>query len=428
MDGDACKANAQNIIYFCAALVPDMKLLFCCENYPPSVGGVQEVIRQIAERLAAKGHDVTVATSCHPLRPNEAQVNGVRVLSFNVAGGFVRGLIGEVEAYRNFVAAGDFDAVMIKAAQQWSFDALIPVLDLIKGRKVFIPCGFSSLHRSAFKNYFLQMPSWLAKFDSLIFYASEYRDIQFTRGIGLSKKIAIIPNGADEREFSTTDAPKFRKRIGVDEADLLLLTVGSVNGLKGHWEVARAFELATFDRPATLILNGNYPKRSFKGRAWQFAREFFRARLPLNALVRRINRQGGKEAKRVLLVDLPRAELVEAFKSSDLFLLASYVEYSPLVLFEAVAAGTPFISTPAGNAREIVRWTGGGIVCDAINGATGDLRPNPALLARKIEALASDPALMAELGSAGRRSFLEQGFSWAAIADRYELILSEGRI
>ena len=32
-----------------------MRMLFCCEFYYPSVGGVAEVMRQIAERMAAGG-------------------------------------------------------------------------------------------------------------------------------------------------------------------------------------------------------------------------------------------------------------------------------------------------------------------------------------------------------------------------------------
>lgn len=40
-----------------------MRLLFACELYHPSVGGVQEVLRQVAMRLVERGHEVTVATS-----------------------------------------------------------------------------------------------------------------------------------------------------------------------------------------------------------------------------------------------------------------------------------------------------------------------------------------------------------------------------
>ncbi len=398
-----------------------MKLLFCCENYPPSVGGVQEVVRQIAERLATKGHQVTVATSAHAQRPADAVRNGVRVVSFPIAGNWSRGMSGPVDDYKRFVQAGGFDAICIKAAQQWTFDALVDLLPAIRARKVFIPCGFSGLYQRLYKTYFAHMPQWLAQCDALIYYASDYRDIRMAQAHGLDT-IHVLPNGADEREFADTAVTDLRARMGLVPGSYLLLTVGSISGIKGHWEVARAFELASFDRPATLLLNGNVPRRSRLGRAWQRVHELGLGRPTLSGLVRRINsRQDG--AKRVVLTDLSRADVVQAFKSSDLFVFASHVEYSPLVLYEAAAAGTPFLTTPTGNAEEIVRWTGGGIVCPAPVAASGYLRPRPQDLARNMEALMADPQKRANLGQSGRKAFLEGGFSWAHIADAYERIL-----
>src|ERR1700731_765564 len=121
-----------------------MRLLFCCELYHPSRGGVQEVMRQVAERLAAAGHDTTVVTSYLPER-DFSSYNGGGVKAFEVAGNAVVGMRGEVDRYRDFVLNFDADAILIKAAQQWTFDALWPILDQIEARKVFIPCGFSGL-------------------------------------------------------------------------------------------------------------------------------------------------------------------------------------------------------------------------------------------------------------------------------------------
>ena len=106
---------------------------------------MQEVIRQIAERLVARNHDVTVATRVHPDR-KDGVYNRVLVRGFEVSGNLATGLKGEVDNYQKFLTAFDGDAILIKAAQQWSFDALWPVLDDIKTRKVFVPCGFAGLY------------------------------------------------------------------------------------------------------------------------------------------------------------------------------------------------------------------------------------------------------------------------------------------
>ena len=118
-----------------------MKILFCCEFYSPSVGGVQEVVRQIGERLVARRHHVTVATTALSARTCR-ELRGVRIAEFAVSGNLANGMKGEVERYQQFVRSGAFDLVVIKAAQQWTFDALWPVLTQICGRKIFIPCGF----------------------------------------------------------------------------------------------------------------------------------------------------------------------------------------------------------------------------------------------------------------------------------------------
>ena len=42
-----------------------MKILHTVEYYAPSVGGAQEVVRQISERMVQRGHQVTVATTAN---------------------------------------------------------------------------------------------------------------------------------------------------------------------------------------------------------------------------------------------------------------------------------------------------------------------------------------------------------------------------
>jgi glycosyltransferase involved in cell wall biosynthesis len=127
--------------------------------------------------------------------------------------------------------------------------------------------------------------------------------------------------------------------------------------------------------------------------------------------------------KRVACTNLPRGDVVQAFMTADLFVFASVVEYSPLVLFEAAAAGTPFLSVPVGNAEEIARWTGGGIICPAARDERGYTQVDPDGLAREMRRCMDDPHLLARLGETGRTTWLRQ-FTWQAIVPRYEAILT----
>lgn len=139
---------------------------------------------------------------------------------------------------------------------------------------------------------------------------------------------------------------------------------------------------------------------------------------PLQQCIGEIN-SGKFGRKKVIRVDLPRDQLVQAFLQADLFVFASNIEYSPLVLFEACAAGLPFLSVPAGNAREIAEWTGGGRICDAPFDELGYCRVSPAALAGSIEALVADPAELMRLSKNGQASSRER-FNWEALTLEYE--------
>lgn len=420
-----------------------MRILLCCEFYYPSIGGVQAVIQQLAEHFVEMGHFVTVATTRLPSRQLN-ELNGVHIKEFSVFGNLVSGMKGEVKKYRDFVQQDGYDIMMVKAAQQWTFDALWPVLDQIKSIKVFIPTGFSGLYEPAYSRYFQQLPDVLRKIDHLIFFSSDYRDINFVKKHGFTN-YSIIPNGASEVEFSAPPNPDFRHSLGIGENDILLLTVGSFTGLKGHMEVAKAFEIADFKgKSATLILNGNKPANyennilqtisRLAGIVQQYGVKYA-AKHSIKTSLRKIGIKVGKDdalqtiinavknqqGKTVMITDLPRPTLIQAFIAADLFVFASNVEYSPLVLFESAAAGTPFITVPVGNSEEITHWTGAGMVCPAVRDAKGYTRVEPYDLAQSISQLALDQPLREKLSAAGKRNWKEK-FTWEKISRQYESI------
>jgi glycosyltransferase involved in cell wall biosynthesis len=415
-----------------------MRILLACELYDPSVGGVQEVTRQLAERLVLRGHVVTVATSYLPDR-RLRNVDGVAIEDFKVSGNSVNGISGQVDAYRSYVLASDYDVIMVTAAQQWTFDALVPVLDRIRKPKVFLPCGFSALYEPAYAEYYRSMPDVLRSFDHLIFNASDYRDVNMAKSHGLAN-FSIVPNGADEREFSAEGDPAFRSRYGIGAKAFLILTVGTLTGgMKGHLELAKAFAMTDFgDQHASLLLNGNHVANPSPSGLRTPVRVMRAAR----SAVRRVRRTGAEgsrtdplqtavaeirkeaEAKQVTVVDFGRSELIQAYLNSDLFVFASNIEYSPLVLYEAAAAGLPFLTVPVGNAAEIAEWTGGGVVCPAPRDARGYTRVDPAVLALHIGQIAADRGLRHRLGEAGHGAWQRQ-FTWDRISREYEAIFAD---
>ena len=382
-----------------------MRILHAVESYTPAVGGAQEVVRQVSERLAARGHEVTVATSSRPDR-RENSIAGVEVAEFDVRGNEVRGMSGDVESYRQFVAEGGFDVLMTYAAQQWTTDALLPVLDAVRTPKVLAPCGFSGLRDPAYTGYFKRLPERLRSFDELIFHSGTYQDIRFAREAGV-ERLSVIPNAADEREFAAErPSGAFRAAHGIAPNEPLLLTVGGHTGLKGHAQSIAALRASDGAAGGTLAIVGNTPT----GRGCR----------PLCAARAAFTRVAGR-GRRVLLLDPPREQLLDAYADADLFVFCSMVECSPLVLFEAMAAGLPFVSVDVGNAEEIAEWSGAGVIVPSPRREKGLVDADPRAVAAAIDELLADPGARRAMGERGRRAWRER-FTWDSAAAQYERV------
>lgn len=378
-----------------------MDILHTVEFYEPSIGGAQEVIKQVSEKLTERGHRVTVATSrLHNRRSHSA--GGVRIEEFEIAGNEVRGFRGETSRYQEFLLDSNFDVILNYAAQQWATDLAFQVLPRILSSKVLSPCGFSALFEASYRGYFSALPDALKYYDHLIFHSESYRDIEFVKRLGMAN-CSVIPNGAAKQEFDVID-PTFRSRYGIAEDIPLLLTVGTHTGSKGHDFTIKAFKKARIGK-AVLLIVGNIPDR--RGCLPSCRRQAVWANLSSLA------------QKRVLLISPPRKDVVAAFHAADLFVFGSNIECSPIVLFEAMASRTPFLTVASGNAAEIAGWSGGGIVVPTdtlANGlASGRLEP----MARAIEKLVNEPHLRTQMAEAGFRAWQER-FTWEKIAVQYE--------
>ena len=58
-----------------------MRILLVTPSYHPNIGGVEYVVKSIAERLAALGHETTVVTGDPKAdKPREEEINGIHVV------------------------------------------------------------------------------------------------------------------------------------------------------------------------------------------------------------------------------------------------------------------------------------------------------------------------------------------------------------
>jgi glycosyltransferase involved in cell wall biosynthesis len=88
-----------------------------------------------------------------------------------------------------------------------------------------------------------------------------------------------------------------------------------------------------------------------------------------------------------------RDDVPQVLRAADMLLLCSAEEGFPNVLLEAMAAGLPVVTTPAGDAADVVR-----------NGETGFVAEgNAGEIAARLALLAGSPELARRMGDAGRR-------------------------
>ncbi len=318
-----------------------MKILFTVEFYEPHKGGAEEVVRQLSERFAAAGHNVTVATTFLAARKTGV-LNGVKIESFKLSGTLARGIGGgqeEVLRYQTFLQSG-FDVVINYAAQIWTTDLALDVLPKIQAKKILVPCGYPDVNNPLFKEYFEKLAIGLKQYDKLVYMSPNYQDKFFGDKQGVGDKAVIIPNAAAAEEFLHLPGSGIRQKLGIT-TKFLAICVANHYRDKGHDFVIDAF-LRAGRSDTTLLIIGENPGANFLGKIKQLIRGCYKSCAASSLLHKNIKLMRGNN----------RSDVLSAYKDADVFLFGSKVECAPLVMYEAFASKTLFISTPVGNIQD----------------------------------------------------------------------------
>lgn len=307
-----------------------MKILHTTEFYDPHAGG-NLAIQRVSEGLVQRGHSVTVATTFMPER-QATEIGGVAIEAFRVRGSLVKGIKGAADRYRQFLLESRFDIITNFFADIWSTDLAFGILDRIEAVKILASPCLSKLARPSHRQYFYKTyVEALSKYDCVIYLSASYRDKRFGDEQGFADKAVVIPNGAGE-EFLAAPAG-FRQAFGIT-TPFMLLTVANHYLAKGHALVIDAFRRMR-RTDATLVIIGDRPFYHSWYSCWP------RCRL------------AGLWDRRIkVLSGVPRRWVVAAFQDADVFLFGSRVECAPLVMYEAFASRTPFVTTPVGNVAD----------------------------------------------------------------------------
>jgi len=338
-------------------------IVFLVQRFP-GYGGAEEYVHRIATGLALNyDYKCTILTSNVDKRPIPELPRKVKVIRLPVLF-----KVREYSLWRGLfkkllkVSADIFHA---NNYGYWHVDVLSMLSRLKRDFKVvFTTHGWEGFELWVLKNYGKAPTSFTLR-DKLI---TDLRPIyDFTLGrmqlscadalIALSprervlfkfmkvpdEKIYEILPGVDEGFFQPISTKKIEEIRSALDADPLLLTVGRLSITKGQEVAIRAMRYIVndFPRAKLLIVGKDYGYLAF---------------------LKRLVGQLGLE-KNVQFTDyLKKKDLIFLYKAADLLIHTSYAEGVSLTVLEALAAGLPVISTPAGGIPYILSKSGAGML------------------------------------------------------------------
>ncbi len=359
-----------------------LRLVITVERYAPAIGGAERVVQRVAEGLAARGHAVHVMTGG---QLEDIELGGVHVHRLPLSGNQVRGVRGDTSLVTSLVGRIEPDLVFNYAAQTWATDCCFELLEhKNRPRMVMAPCGFSGLDKARYAGYFAAMPAVLRSYDALIFPSEAYQDWEFAHRAGV-ERIFLVVNGADP---ATATGEALRAQIPNGQ---IVVTVGSHVLSKGHGDFARASRKLARSRELTGVIVAP-PRRGLDALRGCHLACHTRALVSSNLHV----------------VDgSPPGVVADALAAADLFMFTSRIESGPLVILEAMATGTPWISLDVGHASQLA----GGIVVSELSKVVG--------VAEQIL-----DGHCPQLGAEGREAW-SANHRWEKIIARYESVFEE---
>lgn len=346
--------------------------------YPEIVGGGPYHVHALSRDQAAMGHDVTVLTlstnSNLPRRENRDGYTLVRRAQTSEILG--NGLSAGIARYLQ--QASGYDVVHAHSHLYFSTN-----LAALKRR-----LGSTPLAITNHGLYSQSAPEWVFRWylrtlgrltfdsaDTVFCYTEE--DATRLREFGVQTNIAVVPNGIDTERFRP-DGPTSDQ---IDVGEPTVLFVGRLVEGKRPRDALMAVERIQNSHPnVRLVFAGDGP---------------LRADLERQAV------NHGIDTAVEFLGEVPYEEMPQQYRTADLFILPSRAEGLPRTVLEALATGTPVVTSDLRQLRAIVEGVG-------TTAPVGDV----AGFAEWLDELASAPDRRAELGDRGRELVTTE-FDWS---------------
>ena len=370
-----------------------MNIALFASAFHPSLGGVEELCRQLALELMRQGHGVIVLTNRWPRDlPAVETIDGISVyrLPFRLPEGSAKAAINYHLTHRgieqNLLDVLRSHRINMLHVQCVSSNAYYAMIAQQKLNLPLVVTLQGELTMDA-NQIFQKSPQAQGLLRTVLRRADEItacsqrtlRDAEEFFGQPFKEKACVIFNGVNFDEFENI-TPRHHECP-------YILSLGRLAPQKGFHTLIQAFGKSGLADSTVLVIGGDGP-------------EMNNLRTLANnlGLADRINFAGR----------LGREGVASYLAGCQFFVLASPAEPFGIVIIEAMAAGVPVIAVNNAGPAEIIT--------DGVNGLLVD-RSEPELLAAAMQRPRSDPDLACRMGKAAKQRASE--FAWPKITQQY---------
>ena len=312
-----------------------MKIVHITPYYPPHTGGLENTVKELAERTAQMGYVVSVYTSnkCHDEKSTSSKyhIYVYRLKSIELPG---IPLMLPMLPFKLLSTIDEDTIVHVHYILNFSMDIAV-IISKIKKAKIVVhvhidplPSGPLGFLNPTYKKLFWRRILPLS--DIVICPTADYIDIVSDKYGVDSDKCVIIPSGIDTKKFSLIDE-------NVDHTEVTdLLFVGRLSKQKNIPMLLSTLKLIQDKYDLTLHIVGDGEER-----------------LAIRSMIK-------KEKLRnvVLHGRVSDMKLKKLYQSSDIFILTSHQESFGIVLIEAMASGLPVVASDIIGVRNVVEDSG----------------------------------------------------------------------